>query len=200
MAHAARVLSEDSPAAPAVRRAVEQGRVTVSDASRVIDEPAEVQLRALERVTGGGSRNLARRGAGAAPRWIAVVAEVIGGAGPASWRVWRTPARWVSPAGVDMGGGAAVVVSGPDVGAGDLWGWLCHLGPLCPASSAWDCSGCPAAVAGVESVARGGRRPGPALNTSPAARRGLENRFDGSFRLLKKRPGGHARLKTSLRA
>ena len=59
MAHAARVLSEDSPAAPAVRLAVEQGRVTVSDASRVIDEPAEVQLRALERVIGGGSKNLA---------------------------------------------------------------------------------------------------------------------------------------------
>ena len=57
MAHAARVLSEDSPAAPAVRLAVEQGRVTVSDASRVIYEPTEVQLRALERVTGGGSRN-----------------------------------------------------------------------------------------------------------------------------------------------
>ena len=59
VAHAARVLSEDSPAAPAVRLAVEQGRVTVSDASRVIDEPAEVQLRALERVISGGSRNLA---------------------------------------------------------------------------------------------------------------------------------------------
>ena len=59
MIHAARVLSEDSPAAPAVRRAVEQGRVMVSDASRVVDEPIEVQLRALERVTGGGSKNLA---------------------------------------------------------------------------------------------------------------------------------------------
>ena len=57
--HAARVLSEDSPAVPAGRRlAVEQGRITVSDASRVMDEPAEVQPRALERVTGGGSRNL----------------------------------------------------------------------------------------------------------------------------------------------
>ena len=57
MAHAARVLSEDSPAAPAVEPGT--GTVTVSDASRVIDEPAEVQLRALERVIGGGSRNLA---------------------------------------------------------------------------------------------------------------------------------------------
>ena len=59
MAHAARVLSEDSSAAPAVRLAVEQGRVTVSDASRVIDEPVEVQLRALERVISGWFRNLA---------------------------------------------------------------------------------------------------------------------------------------------
>ena len=43
--HAARVLSEDSPAVPAGRLAVEQGRITVSDASRVMDEPAEVQPR-----------------------------------------------------------------------------------------------------------------------------------------------------------
>ena len=60
VAHAARVLSEDGPAAPAVRRAVgSRAGSTVSDASRVIDEPAEVQLRALERVIGGGSKNLA---------------------------------------------------------------------------------------------------------------------------------------------
>ena len=39
--HAARVLSEDSPAGTAGRLAVEQGRITVSDASRVMDEPAE---------------------------------------------------------------------------------------------------------------------------------------------------------------
>ena len=58
MIHAARVLSEDSPAVPAGRLAVEQGRITVSDASRVMDEPAEVQPRALERVIRGGSRNL----------------------------------------------------------------------------------------------------------------------------------------------
>ena len=100
-------------------------------------------------------------------RWLGLRAdEVIGGAGPTSWRVWQTPARWVSPAGADLGGGAAVVVPSPDVGVGDLWGWLCHLGPLCPASSAWDCSGlnivfAPPQLRGVESVARGGRRPGP---------------------------------------
>ena len=56
--------------------------------------------------------------------WIAEVGEVIGGAGPTPWRVWRTPARGVSPAGADMGGGAAVVVSGPDAGAGHTGGWL----------------------------------------------------------------------------
>ena len=82
VAHAARVLSEDSPAAPAVRLAVEQGRVTVSDASRVIDEPTEVQLRALERVTGGGSRNLAGAAQGLPPggglRWWARLSAVLG--------------------------------------------------------------------------------------------------------------------------
>ena len=68
MAHAARVLSEDSrTAGAAVRLAVEQGRVTISDASRVIDEPTGVQLRALERVTGGGSRNLAGAAQGLPP-------------------------------------------------------------------------------------------------------------------------------------
>ena len=82
--HAARVLSEDSPAVPAGRLAVEQGRITVSDASRVMDEPAEVQPRALERVIRGGSRNLtgtARRvnddlplgpGPGPGPDWLAL--------------------------------------------------------------------------------------------------------------------------------
>ena len=82
MAHAARVLSDDSPAAPAVRLAVEQGRVTVSDASRVMDEPAEVQLRALERVTGGGSRNLDGAAQGLPPRgglrWWPRLSAVLG--------------------------------------------------------------------------------------------------------------------------
>ena len=80
VAHAARVLSEDSPAAPAVRLAVEQGRVTVSDASKVIDEPTGVQLRALERVTGGGSRNLA----GAARR-VNDETSLGPGPGPSDW-------------------------------------------------------------------------------------------------------------------
>ena len=152
VAHAARVLSEDSPAVPAVRLAVEQGRVTVSDASRVMDEPIEVQLRALERVTGGGSRNLAGAAQGLPGGWIAEMTEVIGGAGPTPWRVWRTPARGVSPAGADMGGGAAVVVSGPDAGAGHPGGWL---GP----SQGW-ISSSPRQPLRAKSVAQGGRCPG----------------------------------------
>ena len=152
MAHAARALSEDSPAAPAGRLAVEQGRVTVSDASRVMDEPAEVQLRALERVTGGGSRNLAGAAQGLPPGgWIAEVGEVISGAGPTPWRVWRTPALGVSPAGADMGGGAAVVVAGPE----RLRGW-----------EAWH------GVAGA---------PGHARYIHPAARRSTERRFYRPF-------------------
>ena len=57
--HAGRVLSEDNPAVPALRRAVEQGRVRVSDASGVIDQPAEVQRKVLERVVRGESKNVA---------------------------------------------------------------------------------------------------------------------------------------------
>ena len=110
VAHAARALSEDSPAVLAVRRAVEQGRVTVSDASRVMDEPAEVQLRALERVTGGWVQEPRRRGAGGCPsggglrRWprlSAVLCRPHGGSGkrqhdgshqPA--RTWGEVRRW----------------------------------------------------------------------------------------------------------
>ena len=85
--------------------------------------------------------------------WIAEVAEVIGGAGPTPWRVWRTPARWVSPAGADMGGrcGGGGVRSGRR-----RWSPWGLLGP----SQGWipppSRSGC-----GVGSVARDGRRPGP---------------------------------------
>ena len=130
--HAARVLSEDSPAALAGRLAVEQGRITVSDASRVMDEPAEVQLRALERVTGGGSRNLAGAAQGAAPggglrRWprlSAVLGRPHGGSGerrhdgphqPA--RTWGEVRRWWwqvrTPALVTLG-----------VGWGPSQGWI----------------------------------------------------------------------------
>ena len=131
MIHAARVLSEDSPAAPAGRLAVEQGRITVSDASRVMDEPAEVQLRALERVTGGGSRNLAGAAQGAAPggglrRWprlSAVLGRPHGGSGerrhdgshqPA--RTWGEVRRWWcqvrTPALVTLGVGWGLLRAG----------------------------------------------------------------------------------------
>ena len=101
MIHAARVLSEDSPAVPAGRLAVEQGRITVSDASRVMDEPAEVQLRALERVTGGGSRNLAGAAQGLPPRgglrrWArlsAVLGRPHGGSGERRHEGSHQPAR-----------------------------------------------------------------------------------------------------------
>ena len=48
--YAARVLGPDSPAHPAVRRAVELGRITVNDAGSVLEEPPEVQREALARV------------------------------------------------------------------------------------------------------------------------------------------------------
>ena len=128
VAHAARVLSEDSPAAPAGRLAVEQGRITVSDASRVMDEPAEVQLRALERVTGVGPGTSPARRRGLPPggglrRWArlsAVLGRPHGGSGerrhegshqPARtwgevrrwWRQVRTPALALVTLGVGWG-------------------------------------------------------------------------------------------------
>ena len=54
------VLSEAGPADPAVRSAVEQGLLKVSDAGRVINEPTELQREALERVLKGESRTIAR--------------------------------------------------------------------------------------------------------------------------------------------
>ena len=45
-----RVLAEDSAAIPTLRKAVESGRVKVSDAAKAIDQPAEVQEQALDRV------------------------------------------------------------------------------------------------------------------------------------------------------
>ena len=156
MIHAARVLSEDSPAAPAGRLAVEQGRITVSDASRVMDEPAEVQLRALERVTGGGSRNLAGAAQGLPPggglrRWArlsAVLGRPHGGSGERRHDGSHQPAR-------TWGGGAAVVVSGPDAGDGHPGGWL---GP----SQGWIPPPSRRAVAGWEAWhGSDGARPGP---------------------------------------
>ena len=53
-----RVLGEDSAAIPTLRKAVESGRVKVSDAAKAVDQPAEVQEQALDRVLRGASKNI----------------------------------------------------------------------------------------------------------------------------------------------
>ena len=58
---AGKVISEDSPAVPALRHAVEaagERRVNVSDAAKVVDQPAEVQEQALDRVLRGESKTI----------------------------------------------------------------------------------------------------------------------------------------------
>ena len=57
--HAAKVLSEGSTAAAALRRALARGHIKVSDAANVVGQPAEVQEAALERVASGAAKNLA---------------------------------------------------------------------------------------------------------------------------------------------
>ena len=56
---AGKVISEDSPAAPVLRQAVEQGEVKVGDAARAIGQSVEVQERALAAVQGGKARTIA---------------------------------------------------------------------------------------------------------------------------------------------
>ena len=56
--HVGRVLAEDSAAIPTLRQAVASGRVKVSDAARAVDQPAEVQEQALDRVLRGASKNI----------------------------------------------------------------------------------------------------------------------------------------------
>ena len=53
-----RVLGEDSAAISTLRKAVESGRVKVSDAAKAVDQPAEVQEQALDRVLRGASKNI----------------------------------------------------------------------------------------------------------------------------------------------
>ena len=50
--HAARVMADDSRAVPALRQAADQGVVRISDASRIIDLPQDMQEQALALVTG----------------------------------------------------------------------------------------------------------------------------------------------------
>ena len=57
--HARKLIGEDSQAVPELRRAAEQGTVTVSDAAKVANEPPGIQLRALELVYSGRSRTIA---------------------------------------------------------------------------------------------------------------------------------------------
>ena len=56
--HVGRVLAEDSAAIPTLRQAVESGRVKVGDAAKAVDQPAEVQEQALDRVLRGASKNI----------------------------------------------------------------------------------------------------------------------------------------------
>ena len=55
-----RIMAADSPAAPALRRAVRARRVKVSDAKRALEQPAEIQEAALARVESGAAKTLGR--------------------------------------------------------------------------------------------------------------------------------------------
>ena len=57
---AARVLSAESPAVPELRRAVELGQVRVTDASRVLTQPADAQRRAAAMVVGKEAKTIAQ--------------------------------------------------------------------------------------------------------------------------------------------
>ena len=58
--HAGRIFGTDSRAVPELRQAADQGAIAVSDASLVVDQPPEVQLRALEMVENGTSKTVSR--------------------------------------------------------------------------------------------------------------------------------------------
>ena len=53
------VLGKDSRAVPELKQAAEQGTATVSDASKAVAQPPEVQVRALELVRSGTARTIA---------------------------------------------------------------------------------------------------------------------------------------------
>ena len=59
VAHAGKVTGRDSQAIPELRRTAEQGIVTVSDASKIANQPPEIQLKALELMQRGSSRTIA---------------------------------------------------------------------------------------------------------------------------------------------
>lgn len=60
ISHASRVLSEESTATPALRRAVRGWRIRCSDASRVVDRPPAVQDRAVALVNSGKVKTIKR--------------------------------------------------------------------------------------------------------------------------------------------
>ena len=53
VSYASNVLSADSPAVPQLRQAVKNGQASVYDASRVVNEPPDIQRRAVDLVVGG---------------------------------------------------------------------------------------------------------------------------------------------------
>ena len=59
VSYAGRATGRDSRAVPALKQAAGQGSVTVSDASRAVNQPPEIQLRALELVRSGTARTIA---------------------------------------------------------------------------------------------------------------------------------------------
>ena len=57
--HAGKIFSRESLAVPELRQAADEGTVAVSDASKVVNQTAEIQLRAVELVRSGGSKTIA---------------------------------------------------------------------------------------------------------------------------------------------
>ena len=66
VAHAGRVVGRDSRAVPELKLAAEQGTVSVSDASKAVNQAPDIQMRALELMRSGRSRTIA----GAAKRAV----------------------------------------------------------------------------------------------------------------------------------
>ena len=89
---ATKVMSEDGGAHPAVRRAVEQGRINLNDAKSVMREPQEIQWAAKVRVI--------RRKKGTAANEVRRVKEESArqaDAGPSKLHPARGPSKTASP-------------------------------------------------------------------------------------------------------
>ena len=103
VSHAGKVTGRDSRAVPALQQAAEQGTVTVSDASRAVNQPPEIQLRALELVHRGTARTIA----GAVKRVLQEISvrdpgrtwrPIYRSNSPTEWRCivqrWETSTGW----------------------------------------------------------------------------------------------------------